>query len=69
MPAPYFDRYITVDWNASKSPTRKPEDSIWMYVLDADGTPSKPKNLRTRGAAEVECGTPCASRWRAGNGS
>ena len=54
MPAPYFDRYITVDWNASKSPTRKPEDSIWVYVLDADGTPSKPKNLRTRGAAENE---------------
>ena len=25
-----------------------------MYVLEADGTPSKPKNLKTRGAAEVE---------------
>jgi hypothetical protein len=46
-----FDRYIMVDWNASKNP-RTRENSVWVCVLGADGHPET-ENPLTRGKAEA----------------
>jgi hypothetical protein len=49
-----FDRYITVDWSASKTP-RQRKDSIWVCMLGRDGEPLT-ENPDTRGHAEAFLG-------------
>ena len=51
MPAPYFDRYITVDWSANSKP-KGGKDSIWVCTHAADGE-SSTANPRTRREAET----------------
>jgi precorrin-8X/cobalt-precorrin-8 methylmutase len=52
MSEPLFDRYIVVDWSASKQPTTG-KDSIWLTTVSSDGVTREPINPPTRAEART----------------